>query len=317
MVSVSAKTATADHDGSRRRATAMGGLAIVIWSTLAVLTTLARNIPPFQLVASAFTIAFLLALARWLTTGAGVCTHFQLPWSVWTLGVAGLFGNHFCYFMALRLAPPAEANLVNYLWPLLIVVLSGVLPGEHLRVRHLAGSLAGFAGCILVIGEKSGFAFSGTHGAGYAFALGAALSWAGYSVFSRRFAHVPTEAVGALCAVTAVLAWGCHFALETTRPPEGREWLVIGALGLGPIGSAFFAWDHGVKKGDLRFLGTAAYAIPLMSTGLLIAAGLAQPTPMLGVALVLIVGGALLAAGPRRRDLSIRNASASSATPTP
>ena len=290
-----------DRDRSRQRATAVGSLAIVIWSTLAVLTTLARDIPPFQLVASAFTIAFSLALGRWLLTGSGVRAHFVLPWPVWALGVAGLFGNHLCYFMALRLAPPAEANLVNYLWPLLIVVLSALLPGERLSLRHLAGSLMGLAGCGVVIGAEGGLGFAGAHAAGYAFALGAALSWAGYSVASRRFAHVPTDAVGAFCAATAVLAWACHFALETTRPPHGHEWLVLAALGLGPIGSAFFAWDYGVKRGDLRFLGTAAYAIPLMSTALLIAFGFAAPQPSLAVALALILGGALFAAGGRSR----------------
>lgn len=288
-------------DARRARATAIGGLAILIWSTLALLTTLARAIPPFQLVASAFTIAFLLALGRWLATGAVVRAHFRLPWPVWVAGVAGLFGNHFCYFMALRLAPPAEANLVNYLWPLLIVVLSGLLlKGERLTLRHLVGGLAGFAGCTVVIGGSGEVGFSREHTAGYAFALGAACSWAGYSLASRRFAHVPTDAVGAFCAATALLAWACHFALEATHRPRGIEMLVIGALGVGPIGSAFFAWDHGVKKGDIGLLSTAAYAIPLMSTGLLIASGFAEPTPRLALALVLIVGGAVLAASGRR-----------------
>lgn len=288
-------------DAERTHATAIGGLAILIWSTLALLTTLARAIPPFQLVASAFTIAFLLALGRWLATGTAVRAHFRLPWPVWVAGVAGLFGNHFCYFMALRLAPPAEANLVNYLWPLLIVVLSGLLlKNERLTLRHLAGGLAGFAGCAVVIGGSGELGFSREHAAGYAFALGAALSWAGYSLASRRFAHVPTDAVGAFCAATAVLAWACHFALEATHRPRISELLVIGALGVGPIGSAFFAWDHGVKKGDIGLLSTAAYAIPLMSTGLLIGSGFAEPTPRLALALVLIVGGAVLAASGRR-----------------
>lgn len=285
----------------RARATAIGGLAILIWSTLALLTTFARAIPPFQLVASAFTVAFAMALLRWLAIGGGVRRHFRLPRALWAIGVAGLFGNHFCYFMALRLAPPAEANLVNYLWPLLIVLMSGLLPGERLRLRQVAGALSGFAGCTLVIGASGASpGFAGEHAAGYAFALGAAISWAGYSVFSRRCAEVPTDAVGALCAATAVLAWACHCALETTHYPQAGEVLVIAALGLGPIGSAFFAWDHGVKKGDIRLLGAAAYAIPLMSTGLLIAAGLAEPTPRLGLALALIVGGALMASTVRR-----------------
>lgn len=282
----------------RNRATAIGVLAIVIWSSLALLTTRAAAIPPFQLVASAFAVAFFVGCLRWLRAGGPLHRHFQLSGLVWLIGVGGLFGNHLCYFLALRLAPPVQANLVNYLWPLLIVCFSAFLPGEPLRWRQIAGALAGFAGCALVITGGGRVSFASEHAWGYLAALGAAVTWAGYSILSRRVAHVPTDAVGAFCGATAVLALVCHLAFESTRAPQPLEWLAIVGLGLGPVGGAFFAWDHGVKHGDIRFLGVAAYAIPLMSTALLVAFGFARPSWILLASLLLIAGGGLIASMP-------------------
>ena len=73
------------------------------------------------------------------------------PPLVWAVGVGGLFGYHALYFLALRFAPPAEAGLLNYLWPLLIVLFSSFLPGERLAVHHVIGAVAGLAGTVLLL----------------------------------------------------------------------------------------------------------------------------------------------------------------------
>ncbi|MBI4184850.1 MAG: EamA family transporter [Proteobacteria bacterium] len=267
-----------------------------MWSALALLTTLARPVPPFQLVAMAFAVAFLLALGKWLARGEPVVARFRLPPPLWGLGVGGLFGFHFLYFVALRSAPPVEANLVNYLWPLLIVLLSAALPGERLRWWHVAGAALGLAGAALVVSDGGRVAFKAEFAPGYAAALASAFVWAGYSVLSRRFAHVPTDAVGAFCLATALVALLCHLGLEATAWPERPVgWVAILALGLGPVGAAFFAWDHGVKHGDIRALGAAAYAAPLLSTLLLVVVVGEPLSWAVGAAAVLVVVGAALA----------------------
>lgn len=281
-----------------RLATAIGGATILLWSTLAVLTTLSGSVPPFQLVAMAFGLAASLAAGKWLVRREAVLGHLRWPPPVWLVGVGGLFGYHVLYFLALRTAPAVEASLINYLWPLLIVVFSALLPGHRLRWWHLAGAVSGLAGTVILVGYGGGegFGFRSQYLTGYLAALCAALTWAGYSILSRRYAHVPTDAVGGFCAATALLAALAHTAFEETVWPEGGEWLAVAAMGLGPVGVAFFTWDHGVKHGDIRVLGVAAYATPLLSTLLLIAAGQARLTWALAVACVLIVGGAILAA---------------------
>jgi drug/metabolite transporter (DMT)-like permease len=181
-----------------RPATAIGFGAILLWASLAVLTTFAGPVPPFQMTAMAFSLGFAIALCKWVARRERVARHLVLPVRVWALGVGGLFGYHACYFAALALAPPVEANLINYLWPLLIVVFSGLLPGERLRWWHLAGTFAGLAGCVLLVGGGAG-GIEARYAGGYLAALAAALTWSGYSVLSRRVREVPTDAVGGFC----------------------------------------------------------------------------------------------------------------------
>ncbi|MGB0626655.1 MAG: DMT family transporter [Alphaproteobacteria bacterium] len=285
----------------RNRATLIGFFAVLTWSTLALFGTLAGPVPPFQLVAMAFTIVFALTVAIWLARGEDPRTHLRQPARLWALGIAGLFGYHLLYFIGIQNAPPADANLINYLWPVLIVLFSALLPAEagvgRLRWFHLAGAALGLAGTALIVTGGTGLVIRAEFSGGYLAAIGAALAWSSYSVLSRRFAHVSTDAVGAFCGGTALLAWIAHLVLETTAwPADALAWLAVLGLGLGPVGAAFFAWDHGVKHGDLRVLGAGAYAAPLLSTVLLVVFGLGDATWTLALACLLIVGGGLLAA---------------------
>jgi drug/metabolite transporter (DMT)-like permease len=216
------------------------------------------------------------------------------PAVVWAHGVFGLFGFHALYFAALAWAPPAEANLINYLWPLFIVLFSAALPGMRLSRWHLAGVGCGLAGCALLLG--GGAALTAAAVPGYLMALGSAVTWAVYSVLARRLAAVPTGAVAGFCAATAVLAGVSHLAFEATVMPDGGAWLAVLVLGVGPVGAAFFLWDHGMKRGDPRLLGTLAYATPVASTLLLALGGFAVLTPVVLAAAALVALGGLLAA---------------------
>jgi drug/metabolite transporter (DMT)-like permease len=290
---------------ARRRATLIGALAVLLWATLALLTSATGRIPPFQLTAMTFGLAFALALARWLARGDRLLDRLRLPAAAWAVGVGGLFGYHAVYFLALRLAPAVEASLIAYLWPLLIVVLSAALPGERLLARHVSGALLGLAGAALIV-LRDGGAFRYEFLGGYVAALACAFIWSIYSLASRRLRAVPSEAVGAFCGATAGLALVASLAFESAVwPADAGEWLAVAALGLGPVGVAFFVWDYGVKHGDIQALGAFSYAAPLLSTGALILAGRAEPTWRVGLACLLIAGGAALAASDllaRRRN---------------
>ena len=279
-----------------RTATLIGLTAILMWSLLAVLTVATGRVPAFQLAAMTFAIGALAAIASWALRPGAVRAVSQPP-LVWIVGVGGLFGYHALYFLALRLAPPAEAGLLNYLWPLLIVLFSSLLPGERLKAHHIIGALLGLAGTVLLFAGNASAQFDSGQIAGLAAAFVAAFVWAAYSVMSRKLKAVPTDAVAGFCLASALLATAAHLMLETTVWPDTAvEWLAVIALGLGPVGAAFYAWDIGMKRGDIRVLGAASYATPLLSTAFLIMAGYARPSAAIAIAAVLVAGGGLIAA---------------------
>jgi drug/metabolite transporter (DMT)-like permease len=260
--------------------------AILLWAMLATLGTLTRALPPFFVVGVSLCLGSLLSLKR--------IKEWKVPLRTLLVGVYGLFGFHFLLFFSLRHAPAVEANLLNYLWPLLIVLLSpALLPGTRLSARHIVGGLLGFIGAALIVtGGKLNFDASAS--TGYAFALSAALVWSTYSLLLKRLPPFPTGAVGGFCLLSGVLALACHAALEPAVIPNNAQWLSMLALGIGPMGSAFFLWDRAMKLGDPRQIGALSYATPMLSTLLLVACGQGNFSALTGAAILLILGGALL-----------------------
>jgi drug/metabolite transporter (DMT)-like permease len=279
-----------------RTATLIGLTAILMWSLLAVMTVATGKIPAFQLAAMTFAIGGLVGCLTWIGRPQAIRALWQ-PKVAWVVGVGGLFGYHALYFLALRFAPPAEAGLLNYLWPLLIVLFSALLPGERLAPHHIIGALFGLAGTVLLLAGNGSGGFAPGQVPGLIAAFVAAFVWAAYSVMSRRLKSVPTDAVAGFCLATALLAALVHGMVEVTVWPDTlAQWLAIAGLGVGPVGAAFYVWDIGMKRGDIRVLGAASYATPLLSTAFLIMAGFAKADANLAIAAVLISGGGLIAA---------------------
>jgi drug/metabolite transporter (DMT)-like permease len=283
-----------------RRNTLQGFGAVLLWGALAALTTYAGPVPPFQLAAMTFAMGALVGVAYAAITGQSLAGLKSVPWQAWALGVYGLLAFHACYFFALQRAPALEASLIIYLWPLLIVLFSGFLParfgGKRLTLWHVAGALLGLAGTVLVLLGKAGQPSVAGETLGYVMAVAAALIWASYSVASRLFQGVPSLAVIGSCALSAVGAAVLHMGLETTVwPANAQAWTAVVALGLGPVGLAFYLWDAGMKHGNVQVLGTLAYATPLLSTLLMTSLGLSAASTTIWLAAVLITAGAALA----------------------
>lgn len=289
-------------------ATAVGFVAIALWALLALFTTGAAGVPRFQLLALTLGLAgggSLLALALFAPRRL---RNLRQPLAPWLLGTLGIFGYHGFYYVALDRAPPIDASLIAFLWPLLIVLFAGLLPGERLLLRHVTGALLGLFGAgVLVTRGGGGLTLDPAYIDGYLAAAACALTWSTYSVLNRRFGSVPTETVAGFCAVGAVMALVCHLLFETWVTPQGMQWLAIIGLGTGPVGAAFFFWDYGTKHGNISLLGVLSYFAPLLSTILLIAFGLAPLTPAVGIACGLIVGGGLVASGALRRRTGAEN----------
>ncbi|WP_334178067.1 EamA family transporter [Pseudoxanthomonas sp.] len=287
---------------ARRRATLVGLAAILLWASLALLTTATGTLPPFQVLAIGFGIAAALGLFRAMLRGADGWRELRQPLPALMLSTLALFGYHALYFIALKRAPAVEANLLNYLWPLLIVVFAGLIGGVSVRPGQWLGTALGLAAAVLLVTRGRGLQVDPAHVPGYLAALGAALIWSLYSVLNRRHADVPTAAITVACAGVAVLGAIAHLLGERTVAPTTGQWIVLVLMGIGPVGAAFWLWDHGTKRGDIALLGSLSYLAPLLSTLLLVVSGRAQAHWIQAVAIALLLVGAWLSVRASRAD---------------
>lgn len=282
------------------RATLLGGVAIGLWSALALLTTGTRGLPPFETLGLSFGVAALAGFALLAARGRAALARLKIPAPAWALGFAGLFFYHALYFVALGNAPAAQASLIAYLWPLLIVLFAALLPGGRLRGARVLGAVLGLSGSgLLLLHTGAAPHAGGDPRLGYAAAAGCALVWSGYSVLNRRFSAQPSEALVGICAAVSLCGFAVRAVAEPWVAPAAGQWAALIGLGLGPVGLAFLAWDHATKHGRLALLGTLAYFAPLISTGLLIAFGLTPPRPEVVAAALLIMAGGGIAARAR------------------
>ncbi len=263
--------------------------AIALWASLASLGVSLTHIPPFLLTGITLIIGSVPAWPFVLRDPS----QWRIPMRTLALGVYGLFAYHFLLFIALRHAPPVEANLVNYLWPLFIVVLAPVvLPGVALRVPHVVAALLGFGGAAIAI--VGGRELSGTLAWGYIPAAAAAFIWATYSLMTKRVTAFPTTAIGLFGLVSGALSLLCHVLLEPSVTLQARDWSLLTVLGLGPLGGAFYLWDKALKLGDARHIGILSYITPLASTTLLIVVSGRSFSWSIGLATAMIISAAVM-----------------------
>jgi drug/metabolite transporter (DMT)-like permease len=270
-------------------ATLLALFTVVLWSFLAFLGARVTHIPPFLVLGVALCVSGLVSALRW--------REWRIPPRTLLVGIAGIFGYHFLYFSALQRAPVIEASLMNYLWPLLIVLLSPLfLSGYRLRTHHLVGALMGLSGAGLIItGGRVNLDMGNLPG--YLLAAGAALTWSSYSLMTKRLPAFPTAAVGAFCLSSGLFSLGAYYISGSGFPISsltGADWFSLILLGVGPLGTAFFTWDASLKRGDPRIIGSLAYLTPLTSTVVLVALGGQSLTWVSALAMLLIVGGAII-----------------------
>jgi drug/metabolite transporter (DMT)-like permease len=275
---------------------------IVLWSFLAILAAQLSHVPPFLLVGVALCVSGIVGAVR--------ARAWRIQWRTLLVGVGGIFGYHVLYFTAFRHAPAVEANLINYLWPLLIVLLTPLLlPGNPLRPHHLAGALLGFTGAALIV-TGGRFRLDTASLGGYLLMAAAALTWACYSLLTKRLPPFPPGAVGAFSLCSGLLSLAVYAlqarSIATITALTPQEWSFLFLAGIGPMGLAFFTWDAALKHGDSRIIGSLAYLTPLASTLVLVVLGGRSLEPIAGAAMILIVAGSVVgsldALRPRSRE---------------
>ncbi|MEI8156869.1 MAG: DMT family transporter [Burkholderiales bacterium] len=284
-------TTSLPHPTASGKSTVLALGAIALWGSLAPLGVLLVHVPPFLLTGLGLLVGSLIALPL----SGGKFSAVRVPLSTLALGVYGLFGFHFLLFIALRHAPPVQANLVNYLWPLGIVLMTPLfLPGMRLHVLHIAAAFLGFGGAALAILGGRDDALQGGLAWGYIPALASAFVWASYSLLTQRVPPFRSAAIGLFGLVSGGLSLLCHVLLEPVVTLSIGDWVLIVAMGLGPLGAAFYLWDAALKRGDARQIGVLSFLTPLLSTLALLWVRSEPPSLSVALAAAMIIGAAVL-----------------------
>jgi drug/metabolite transporter (DMT)-like permease len=278
----------------RIKATLIGCIAPLLWATFPTLSLAAGHIPPFQLMAMTFSVSFTMSLIVWKMQGEKPLRVLKKPIRYWLIGVGGIFGFNAVYVSCLKLGPAADVFLITSIWPILAIILDSVILKERLKPWHIIGALSAFSGVILVAFHNDSPDFKTEYLWRYAGSLGAASIWASYSILNRKVKGMPDNLVGGFCGVAAILAFICHVLFEQTVAISFSQLPFIIALGLGPVGIAYYAWSYGTKYGDIRSLSILSFVGIFISISLLVLFGYAPFSWNIAAAAVLIIGGAAI-----------------------
>lgn len=282
-------------DNNRRsRATLIGYISLLMWASSGVLTSSVTKIPTFEVLSVAFAISFGITAAT--LTVKKQWHKVKQPWPLWVAGVIGIFGNDALYVAAFKYAPPAQADLISYLYPLFIIFLASFLPGEKLLPKYIIAALLGLLGTYLLITKGHGLSsFHVKYSLGYVFAILNAIAWSVYCIVARYFKNTPSEMVGVYCGCGLLLSLLFHFGFEHTVIPNTTELLTLIAMGLTTQGSAYFLWDYGIKKGNFKFLSIIAYGNPIIAVFLLVITGKSHYSDILMISTMLIAASGAIA----------------------
>lgn len=277
-------------------ANALGFSAILLWALNALLTVKLKRIPSFEIISIVFTISFVTSMIY--VGSRGIWHKLKQPPSVWITGILGLFLTNFGYITSFKLAPAAQVDLIFYLWPIMAVLISPLILKEPLSKQTLIGSSFGLLAVLLIVTGDEGhgniFDINDAHLKGYAMAFFGATSWALYNVTSRRIKKAPVEVIGIFFGGGALLSCIAHMTTEDFVMPTLSESLNLGLMGLTTQGAAYFCWDYAVKRGNFKLLKTSAYAVPILSIGLLVVFGISTATIELAISTGLILFASVL-----------------------
>lgn len=275
------------------RATVLGYLALLFWAGSGVYASVVVNIPTFEVLSIAFLVSF--SVTAILLTYRKQWHKVKQPLLLWVIGMLGVFGNDALFIAAFKHAPAAQADLINYLWPIFIILFAGFLPSEKFSAKYIIAAIFGFMGIFVVITNGGHLNnFESKYWLGYLFAFLEAVIWSIYTIVARHYKNTPSAMVGMYCGCSLILALVAHFGFESTVIPSTLELLVMVVIGLTAQGSAYFLWDYGIKKGNFKLLSVLSYANPIIGISLLIITGRSHYTSYLLIATLLITFGGII-----------------------
>ena len=267
--------------------------ALVLWAMAPLLLCELDAIPTFQLSGLVLMIAFLFVSAK--LTIQQQWKRVRQPVSVWMAGFLIILINQAAYVYSMKLVSPAEAEVVYYLWPILLVIVSNLFLAEKRSWMPVAASTFGFSGIYLLMSSDADVAFSYEVCIGYSAAFAAALAWVFYSLYTRHHRALPLEMNGMWCGLAALGCFALHGLFESPAPAISLyQWGLLTFIGVGILSLSLFLWATGMRHGHLNVLSVMAYMTPIISVSMLVLCGRAPFTEVLFFSAQLVILGGLL-----------------------
>lgn len=268
-------------------ATLIGYIGVLFWSFSAIFNASVRRIPTFEIIIFAYGTACVVILAR--VAWRREWHKFKQPLMIWVIGILGIYANDVFYIAAFKQIPAVQADLINYLWPVGVIIFSGFLPREKFNAYHLAAALIALIGVyVLVTGGRGLGGINPRYFVGYSLALSGVVTWCVFVLVSRHYPDIPVEMIGVYCGIGALLSIVPQAVTEKFVMPTAKDLAVLIMMGLTAQGLAYVLWEIGVKRGNFLLLSVLAYGNPILSVLLLVIFGFTQLTVAVAIASVMV-----------------------------
>ncbi len=258
--------------------------AVILWASLAALITFVPHIPVFLLTGIGLIIGGLISVFK--------ASHWKLNFKNIMLGFYGVAGFHLFYFLGLRNAPSVQTNLVNYLWPLLIVVLAPAFIKSKVTRTQILGSVTGFLGAVVAI-TSNGLDSSKILQWGYLFSFLGAVVWATFTLMISKNSYSIWQN-GIYCFISGTLCIAISYFTEPAPQITLQDTFFLAVIGFGPMGAPFYLWNYAIRAAGAVKVAPISYFTPVISTSLLLIALKQTPSAMLLISLGLVIAGIII-----------------------
>ncbi|MFQ3306937.1 MAG: drug/metabolite transporter (DMT)-like permease [Candidatus Midichloriaceae bacterium] len=277
--------------GNTIKYTLIGSLSLLFWAISATFVVTLKHIPTYEMLSFVFFIGLIFCILYNSTFNHWNKLKNHPPY-IWICGIIGICGNEIFFVFSFKNAPAAHADLINYLWPILVILFTPLLPKEKFNVKYIISAVIAFIAVIILIIEQNDITslteIKHEYLIGYLCAFCAALFWTVYTLVSKFYGKLTPEMIVVYCGFGFIISTSLHIYFENFVIPTAFDFLILFLMGVGTHCFAYFFWDLGIKKGDIKLLTILSYASPIISISILILLGLVQPSIILLFSAILV-----------------------------
>lgn len=273
-------------------------LTVSIWSTMAAVAKMILfDIPNLETLSISSIFAFVFLLIINIKNGLirELKQYSVKDYVIMAgLGFLGLFMYSALYYYGLTQLSSQEACIINYLWPIMLVIFSCIILKEKFTAIKGIAMLCSFVGIVILSTGNTSVANENSM-SGIISCIIAAACYGLFSVLNKKADYNQNIAMMVIWFVVAVCSAILGPITEDWKPIEGTQWLGMLWLGVVIDAVAYLLWALALKgvKNTAK-IANLAYLTPFLSLVVSAVVLNEQVSFRAIVALIFIVGGILL-----------------------